>query len=245
MGNFFRTLLNYLWRGWFVLLGLVATLLCAPFAYLFSFRPKDYRRGYFFMRLWCLILFYGMGFSYELIHKKGMHLKRDRQYVIISNHTSVMDIMLMCILHPHHPISFVGKKELVKIPIFGSIYKRVAVMVDRNSIRSRANVYQRCARRMEEGQNISIFPEGGVPDDVSVVLDNFKDGAFVLASGHDFPLAVYTFLGLKEMFPFNYREGHPGRVKVILNDIIEPGKSKEDLKIIAFKLIYQSIIEKK
>jgi 1-acyl-sn-glycerol-3-phosphate acyltransferase len=51
-------------------------------------------------------------------------------------------------------------------------------MVDRSSARSRADVYRRCAEKMEEGNSIVIFPEGGVPDDTSIILDDFKDGAF-------------------------------------------------------------------
>lgn len=57
---------------------------------------------------------------------------------------------------------FCRKKELVKIPIFGTIYKRVCVMVDRKSMKSRTDVYRRCAERMNDGQNIVIYPEGGV-----------------------------------------------------------------------------------
>jgi len=236
-------ILNHIWRIWFLILALVATLLCAPFAYVFSFSPKHFKNSYFFIRLWCILLFYGMGFRYELEHATSKKIEREKKYVIISNHTSLMDIMLMCILHPHHPICFVGKKELVKIPIFGTIYKRVAVMVDRNSIRSRANVYQRCAERMKEGQNIVIFPEGGVPDDTNILLDTFKDGAFVLSSEHHFPLAVYSFIGLKEMFPFENGKGHPGKVKVILNDILEPNQLSKKLKLFSYNEIKKTLEE--
>jgi len=124
----------------------------------------------------------------------------------------------------------VGKKELVKIPIFGTVYKRICVMVDRSSARSRADVYRRCAERMQEGDSIVIFPEGGVPDDTSVILDNFKDGAFTLSSKHHFPIAVFTFVGLKEMFPFDNGKGFPGKVKIYLNDILEPDKTIHELK---------------
>lgn len=103
-------------------------------------------------------------------------------------------------------------------------------MVDRTSPRSRADVYRRCAERMGEGDSIVIFPEGGVPDDTNVILDSFKDGAFTLATKHKSPLAVFTFVGLKEMFPFNYSKGYPGKVKVYMNDIMNPHESVEVLK---------------
>ncbi|MBP2618716.1 1-acyl-sn-glycerol-3-phosphate acyltransferase [Chryseobacterium jejuense] len=188
-------------------------------------------------------MFYGMGFRYDLIKLSEQEKDKTKEYVFISNHTSIMDIMLTCILFPHHPICFVGKKELVKIPIFGTIYQRICVMVDRTSAKSRADVYRRCAEKMEEGNSIAIFPEGGVPDDTSIILDDFKDGAFMLSSKHNSPIAVYTFIGLKEMFPFDSSKGYPGRVKVYFNGIIEPTDSPKTLKSEAYQVIKKTLME--
>lgn len=116
-------------------------------------------------------------------------------------------------------------------------------MVDRKSARSRADVYRRCAERMKEGQSIVIFPEGGVPDDTSIILDQFKDGAFILASKHQFPIAVFTFKGLKEMFPFDNSKGYPGVVKVFFNKILQPDAKIKELKEQAYLEIEQSLTE--
>lgn len=226
-----KKILNYIWRGWMVLLGAVLTIVMGIPVLLFSIKKDHYKYAYIFIRLWCYGMFYGMGFRYELKKLTDKKIDKKTQYVFISNHTSIMDVMLPCILMPNHPLCYVGKKELVKIPIFGIIYKRICVMVDRKSARSRADVYRRCAERMEEGDSIVIFPEGGVSDDPSVILDDFKDGAFILASKHKSPLAVFTFVGLKEMFPFDYSKGYPGKVQVYFNDILLPGNSAEELKI--------------
>jgi 1-acyl-sn-glycerol-3-phosphate acyltransferase len=184
-----------------------------------------------------------MGMRYELVNLTAKKIDKNTQYVVISNHTSIMDIMLPCILFPNHPLCYVGKKELVKIPIFGTIYKRICVMVDRSSPRSRADVYRRCAEKMEEGNSIVLFPEGGVPDDTSIVLDQFKDGAFTLSSKHHSPIAVFTFIGLKEMFPFDNSKGFPGKVKVYFNDILEPTDSPKDLKLSSFETIKKTLME--
>ena len=185
-----------------------------------------------------------MGFRYRLIKETKKKIDKKQAYVIISNHTSIMDVMLPCILFPNHPLCYVGKKEIEKIPIFGTVYRRVCVMVDRTSARSRADVYRRCAERMNEGQSVVIFPEGGVPDDTSVVLDEFKDGAFILSTKHQFPIAVYTFKGLKEMFPFDNKKGYPGRVDVFFNDILMPDLPLKDLKEKAHQEIRLSLLEK-
>lgn len=235
-------ILNYLWRFWLLLLAFFLTVSIGIPVYILSFNKKHYKYGYKLVRVWCFGMFYGMGFRYDLIKLSEQEKDKNIPYVFISNHTSIMDIMLVCILFPDHPICFVGKKELVKIPIFGTIYKRICVMVDRASAKSRADVYRRCAEKMEEGNSIAIFPEGGVPDDTSIILDDFKDGAFILSSKHHSPIAVYTFVGLKEMFPFENSKGYPGRVKVYFNGIIEPTDSPKDLKAEAYDKIKKTLI---
>lgn len=232
-----KKILNYIWRGWMIVLGTFLTVIMGIPILIFSVRKEHYKYAYKFIRFWALGMFYGMGFRYELIKLTDKKIDKNTQYVFISNHTSIMDVMLPCILMPHHPLCYVGKKELVKIPIFGTIYKRICVMVDRSSARSRADVYRRCEERMEEGQSIVLFPEGGVPDDELVVLDYFKDGAFILATKHQSPVLVFTFVGLKEMFPFNYGKGYPGKVKVYFNDILDPHQPMKDLRLTAYSEI--------
>ena len=227
-----------------VILGTVLTLILFLPVYLLSIRKEDYKLCYFFIRFWALGMFFGMGFRYRLIKETKKKIDKKQAYVIISNHTSIMDVMLPCILFPNHPLCYVGKKEIEKIPIFGTVYRRVCVMVDRKSARSRADVYRRCAERMQDGQSVVIFPEGGVPDDTNVILDQFKDGAFILATKHQFPIAVFTFKGLKEMFPFDNKKGYPGLVDVFFNDILMPDLPLKDLKKKAHQEIRLSLLEK-
>lgn len=238
-----KVLLVYVWRFWMILVGTIFTLIFFLPVYLLSIRKQDYKYCYFFIRLWAMSIFYGTGFRYRIINKTDKKIDKDQAYVIISNHTSLMDVMIPCILFPNHPLCYVGKKELEKIPVFGSVYKRVCVMVDRKSARSRADVYRRCAERMQDGQSVVIFPEGGVPDDTSIILDDFKDGAFILSTKHQFPIAVYTFVGLKEMFPFDNKKGYPGRVDIFFNDILTPDSTLKELKEKAHAEIRLSLIE--
>ncbi|WP_042722910.1 1-acyl-sn-glycerol-3-phosphate acyltransferase [Flavobacterium sp. B17] len=236
-------ILNYLWRAWLLILAFVFTLIFGLPVYLLSFNKKHYKYAYRFVRYWSYCIFYGMGLRYELTKLSDEKLDKNQQYVFISNHTSIMDIMLMCILCADHPICFVGKKELVKIPIFGTIYKRICVMVDRGSARSRADVYRRCAEKMEEGNSIVIFPEGGVPDDTSIILDEFKDGAFTLSSKHHSPIVIYTFVGLKEIFPFDNSKGYPGKAKVYFNGILYPSVPPKELKLSSFETIKKTLLK--
>ncbi|MCD1116050.1 lysophospholipid acyltransferase family protein [Chryseobacterium turcicum] len=236
-------ILNYLWRFWLIILATILTTILGLPVYILSLKKSTFKYANILIRIWCYGMFFGMGLRYQLINLTDKKIDKNKQYVIISNHTSIMDIMLPCILFPNHQLCYVGKKELMKIPIFGTIYKRICVMVDRSSARSRADVYRRCAEKMEEGNSIVIFPEGGVPDDTSIVLDEFKDGAFTLSSKHNSPIAVFTFVGLKEIFPFDNSKGHPGKVKVFFNGILEPTDSPKNLKQSAFEMIKKTLTE--
>ena len=76
-------LLNYLWRGWMILLGTVFTLIFFLPVYSLSFYKSHYKYAYFFVRLWCLAMFYGMGFRYKLHNISGKEIDKNRQYQLV------------------------------------------------------------------------------------------------------------------------------------------------------------------
>lgn len=139
--------------------------------------------------------------------------------MLVANHTSMTDIMLMLVA-VKNPFVFVGKKELVKIPLFGYFYKRTCILVDRGNQKSRKEVFERAQRRLNNGTSICIFPEGGVPDDHSIVLDTFKDGAFRLAIDHQIPIVPLVFYDNKKRFPYIFTEGSPGKMRVKMKSFI-------------------------
>ena len=143
-----------------------------------------------------------------------------KSYMLIANHTSMIDIMLMLHL-VKNPFVFVGKRELARIPIFGFFYKRTCILVDRSSSKSRVEVFESAQRRLSQGLGVCIFPEGGIPDDTSIVLDSFKDGAFHLAIEHQIPIVPMIFYDNKKRFPFSFFKGKPGTMRVKILPFIE------------------------
>ena len=144
---------------------------------------------------------------------------RNTSYMLVANHSSMIDILLMLHLCPN-PFVFVGKRELEKIPLFGFFYRRVCILVDRDNAKSRSAVYRGVQRRLKSGLSICIFPEGGVPEK-HIVLDRFKDGAFRMAIRHKIPVLAMTFLDCKTQFPWEFFSGHPGRLRVKMHALVE------------------------
>lgn len=149
--------------------------------------------------------------------------------MLVANHTSMLDIMFMLVVSKN-PFVFVGKKELVKIPLFGFFYKRVCILVDREDTKSRTGVYRRAQRRLKQGLSICIFPEGGVPDDETIVLDDFKDGAFKMAIAHKIPVVPITFYDNKKRFSFTFFSGGPGSIRARVHPFLETGMLNEEDK---------------
>lgn len=145
--------------------------------------------------------------------------------MLVSNHTSMLDIMMMLKVSKN-PFVFIGKKELANIPLFGFFYKRVCIMVDRESSKSRTAVYRRAQKRLDQGVGICIFPEGGVPDE-HILLDEFKDGAFKMAITQKSPIVPITFYDNKKRFSFTFYSGSPGRLRVKVHKFFATDKLDE------------------
>lgn len=189
---------------------------------------------YFFKmaRLWSKFILVGMGFAYKI--EREATPEKNKSYMFIANHTSMVDIMLM-LVSVNNPFVFVGKAELAKIPLFGFFYKRTCILVDRSSPKSRQAVFLRAQRRLKTGVSICIFPEGGVPEE-HIVLDAFKDGAFRLAINHQIPIVPLTFADNKKRFSFTFFSGSPGEMRVKIHDFLSTeGLSSGDTKQINAK----------
>jgi 1-acyl-sn-glycerol-3-phosphate acyltransferase len=195
----------------------IPILVFFPFLLLFTSRTKFYPQFFMIARWWAAFILYGMGFYPRI--KREQKLVKGESYMLVANHTSMTDIMLMLVT-VKNPFVFVGKKELVKIPLFGYFYKRTCILVDRGNQRSRKEVFDSAQRRLNSGTSICIFPEGGVPVDTSMLLDSFKDGAFRLAIDHQIPIVPIVFFDNKKRFPYIFTKGSPGRMRVKIKEFI-------------------------
>ncbi|WP_310377415.1 lysophospholipid acyltransferase family protein [Flavobacterium sp.] len=214
------------WHVWFYVVMAIPIIIMFPFLFASILTESGYPYYFKMARIWAKCILFGMGFYYKV--GKMQALDKDKNYVFIANHTSMLDIMLMLAV-VKKPFVFVGKKELSKIPLFGFFYKRTCILVDRDSSRSRGEVFKRAQKRINQGLSICIFPEGKVPDDQSIVLDEFKSGAFRLAIDHQLTIVPIVFPDNKARYSYTVLSGSPGVLRVnILPFIATKGKTKLD-----------------
>src|SRR6056300_394616 len=128
-----------IWRVWFYILIFITIIIMVPFLLVLTSKEEYYPTFWKMVRLWAKVLIYGMGFCLKI--QADEVLDRNKSYMFCPNHASLMDPFMLIALSKN-PIVFVGKQEFVKIPIFGFFYKRVVIMVDRSSPKSRKRVYE-------------------------------------------------------------------------------------------------------
>ena len=164
-----------LWRAWFYFLSSTLVVLLFPLLAFLLLFPNGYRPFFWIARnVWARLVLAGMGFRMKKVFKTDWDPQKS--YLLVANHSSYIDIMLMFAAAPN-PFVFVGKKELVNIPFFGYLYKRAAIMVDRSSSKSRYAVYGRAKKVLDKGYSVCIFPEKDYLDE-TISLNPFKKGAF-------------------------------------------------------------------
>jgi len=227
-------IINYvfatLYRIWFYILVTVPIIILFPFLFISILKESWYPYFFKLARFWAMLIIFGMGF-YPII-KRETKYKKGQSYMFVANHTSMTDIMLMLYVIKN-PFVFVGKKELVKIPLFGFFYKKTCILVDRTSPKSRLEVFERAQKKLDQGYGICIFPEGGIPPNESLVLDQFKDGAFRLAIEHKIPIAAMVFYDNKKRFPERFLSGTPGKMRAkTLNTIPTVGLKLENKRVL-------------
>ena len=138
-------------------------------------------------RTFFTLIFIPMKIRYE----EGVDLKK--QYVIIANHFSYIDIPALAALNL--PFKFIGKMQVNNIPVLGYIFKNLHIMVDRDSKESRKQTYIDCFSSLDQGYSIGIFPEGGIKTEKVPKMASFKNGAFAMALDKQVPILPVSLLG--------------------------------------------------
>src|SRR5690606_15902837 len=105
-------------------------------------------------------------------------IPRDRPCVLVANHLSVVDILVLFRLFVH--FKWVSKKSNFKIPFVGwnmALNRYVSlVRGDRESV---AAMFVQCEETLRSGSSVFMFPEGTRSQDGR--MKPFKPGAFELA----------------------------------------------------------------
>lgn len=159
------------------------------------------------------------------------HFPAHAPYVIVANHASYLDIILMYGVIPHQ-FKFLGKVEVLKTPLLSYVFGKMDIPVDRSNHRKALESINRCKDAIDEGYSIAIFPEGGMPAGAPK-LHRFKNGAFKLAIEKQVPVVPITFQTNYYLFYDHtdlFTNGRPGIARTVVHPPIDTtGMTADDL----------------
>ncbi len=148
--------------------------------------------------------------------KEGMEKAiRGTTYVIISNHQSILDILLLNGIR--HRFKWISKIENKRVPVLGW-YLSMAdyITVNRGDETSKAEMLANSLDCLKRGISVVIFPEGTRSADREIGF--FKRGAFHLAIEAGVPILPVVLDGTGEILGKHgliFRSGHTIRLRVL------------------------------
>jgi len=163
------------------------------------------------------------------------HIDRHAAYVMVCNHQSLVDILVLFRLFVH--FKWVSKSENFRIPFVGwDMTLNRYIRIDRGRIRGNLSMMRRAETALEAGSSVMIFPEG--TRSAGGALGEFKLGAFELAIRSGRPILPIVVHGTAAALPrrgFILRGKHAIRIRVLepISPPWAPGADAETLRTLA------------
>lgn len=198
----------------FWLVCVVLVIVLGPLFLFFAYIDRSSRLSDSLAVLWSFILLQVAGVRVRCIN--GEYLKRFDRYIIVANHLSYIDIFTLITLLKKVP-HFLAKKELFRIPVFGTCLRAAGVIeIDRDNPDIALMAIEKA---LSKGLNkpIAIFPEGTRSPDGK--LQPFKKRGLILLFKTGLPVIPVVFIGTREIMSKGSYKVRPGIVTVT---VLEP-----------------------
>lgn len=157
-----------------------------------------------------------------------------RPYVVVSNHESFVDILL--ISHLPWEMKWLSKVEILRIPVLGwNMVLAGDVPVERGTRKSAVQAMRQCASILKQRISVIIFPEG-TRSGTSEMLP-FKDGAFRLAISAGVPVLPLVVRGTASALPkHGWRFGRSDAEVRVLAPVETEGLTVKDVEALKLKV---------
>jgi len=142
-------------------------------------------------------------------------IRRDEAYVMVANHLSLLDILVIFRLFSH--FKWVSKVENFRVPFIGwNMSLNRYIRLKRGDRDSTSEMMNACEKALGEGNSIMMFPEG--TRSPTGQMREFKPGAFEIAVRTGRPILAIAIEGTSNALPkrgFVLQGRHPIRISVL------------------------------
>jgi 1-acyl-sn-glycerol-3-phosphate acyltransferase len=236
---------SFLWKVYVATIFVIFALLLYPPLFVLLSRPTWKIKSFKIFVFWSWMM---RIFCFYPVQKLSEGTLPAGPYVIISNHSSYLDIFLMHSIMSKHPFLFMGKSEILSYPIIKTYFKGLNIPVDRKDRTKAARSFNDAKKAVQEGWSIMIFPEGTIPDDQNPKMLPFKNGAFKLAKALNIPIVPITFVNNFQLFsePLDLKgTAHPGTSRIYIHPAIHTTAieklSDKELSALCYRIINEPL----
>ena len=150
-----------------------------------------------------------------------------RPYVVVSNHESFVDILL--ISHLPTEMKWLSKVEIMRIPLVGWMMKLARdIPLERGDAKSIVKAMKAARERLDSNVSVMIFPEGTRTR--SGEMGEFKTGAFRLAIDAQVPILPLAVYGAREALrSHDWRLGYAKAEVRVLEPVSTDGLTNKDV----------------
>ena len=219
----------------------IHTFICSVFAMIFALTDRSHNLYFKLSKYFSGGVLWISGIKLEV---SGLeNFAKDKTYVFVSNHSSQYDIVVLQKIIPNR-MAMIFKKELAKIPFFGwQLAMGPYVMIDRENYEKAMKSIEEAKEKMKK-QNISIvvFAEG--TRSKTGEIQQFKRGAFRLATQVGYPIIPTTIVGSNKIMPKGTYKLKRGTIKVHFDQPIQAeGISTRQEEIDFMNLVREIIVK--
>jgi len=186
-----------LWLFWCWIEFIIFTL----FLYVLSWLPRFITNPFYstLFYTWCRVFSRALGVDLRLHEKNRKPLPK--QYILVANHPSAFEDIGVPALFDVHPLAKMGVKNWF---LLGRISEAAGTMfVKRDSKESRNAVVDTIINKLNQGESVVIFPEGGCKG--RRIFEKFQYGAFDISIRTGIPI-LPVFLHYEAQDTFEWRE---------------------------------------
>jgi 1-acyl-sn-glycerol-3-phosphate acyltransferase len=195
-----------------VIVGVVVTGFMSLCAILFPLISPGENKVHKIAKLWAKIMLALSGTSVEVIGTENVLFNKPQ--IFMANHQSDFDIFIVLAYIPGQ-FRWIAKKELFKIPLFGSAMRRAGyIEIDRQHHEKALKSLDEAAQKIKEGKSVMTFPEGTRSKDGTI--KPFKQGIFYLAIKSGVPIVPISIIGTGNIMRKRSLKINPGKITMII-----------------------------
>ena len=179
------------------------------------------------------------------VRTKGMNqVPVGRRFLLVCNHCSNIDPVLLLDKFAGHQVAFISKQENRDMFLVGKLmHKLQCQLINRENDREALKTILKCIQLLKEDKaSIGVFPEGYILPHRK--LHSFRPGVFKIAQKAKVPIVVCTLKDTANAID-NLTHYRPSEIELTLLRVIEPeefeGKKTVDISEEIFQMMAQDL----